>query len=60
MAPAFWFWLIAFLALIAALSGIYGSMAPRDWGWRGWSGFGLLVWLELLILGWAQFGGPIK
>jgi hypothetical protein len=55
-----WFWVIAVFALVASFVGVYGSMEPRNWGWRGYFLALLFLWSEVLILGWAQFGGVVK
>jgi len=52
-----WFWLCLFLILVCGAWSGYVTQGPGRWPILGMS----LVWFfALLILGIAQFGGPIK
>lgn len=55
LAIAFWV-----LMLLWAIFGVFPHY-PRGEG-KGWAPFGgsLLLFILLLLLGWAQFGGPIR
>ena len=48
-----WFWILMFCWVAF---GVYRRYI-KDWIWGGGV---LLVFLLFLILGWAQFGGPIQ
>lgn len=56
MGLAIWFWILMVLWLV--LGAGWGWVAPADRGWR-W-GFSALIWFLFLILGWSQFGSPVK
>jgi hypothetical protein len=49
LALAFWVLMLVWLAL-----GLFGDR----WGWGPW-GSTVLLFVLLLLLGWAQFGAPI-
>lgn len=48
------------LMLLWAIFGVFPAF-PREPG-KGWRPFGgnLLLFILLLILGWAQFGAPVR
>ncbi len=50
LALAFWI-----LMLLSLFFGLY-----TDWPNHNLVGRNLILWLLLLLLGWAQFGAPIK
>jgi hypothetical protein len=57
MTLQFWFWIIYVLALFFSWFGYYekGQVYP----WPRFGG-GFVLWLLIGILGWHNFGGPVK
>lgn len=55
MSIAFWFWLLYVIALV--FWGFGFNRAPEArWG----AGHSIVLWLLVGLLGWSQFGSPIK
>jgi len=52
-ALAFWVLMLLWLAF-----GLFQGFRPN--GDRWWAGGSLLLFLLFLLLGWAQFGAPIR
>lgn len=55
MSAGIWFWIGMFVWL---LFGLYIGFRPN--GDRWYAGGNLLLFLLIALLGWAQFGGPVK
>lgn len=58
MSPAGWFWVVYFLALLLSVGWSYRDRAQSYV--YGFGGFGLLTFILLAILGYHDFGGPMK
>ena len=50
------FWILMLLWL---LFGAWGTLGRPGWPYF-WQGHGLLLFILLLLLGWASFGAPIR
>lgn len=57
MALGLIFWILMLLSLLGGLA-LGWQAGPGVGRWS--AGLGLFWWLALMILGWAQFGAPIK
>ena len=57
MTLALIYWILMFLWLIFGIWSNYGTIRSGQWYPFGGN---LLLWILLLILGWATFGAPIR
>ena len=57
MSLAFLFWLLMIFWLVFGLWS--GSVPGQPYTYRNWGG-NILLFILLVVLGWSQFGAPLK
>lgn len=51
------FWILAILTVIFGLGGLWG---PEPYRRNAWGGFGLILFILVILIGWHDFGPPLR